>query len=236
MITFPLMGKMGRLGNQLWQIAATIGQARKCETEYLLPKWRYSSFFVGHINQGEIPHNWKSYNEPHFHYIPIPCQGDIALQGYFQSIKYWEHCRSEIFRLFEPIDDIKKYVEKLEDPDAVAIHIRRGDYLRLSDYHTNLGADYYDSAKEEFKGKYYIFSDDIDWCKKNFPGDYYSSGNEIEDLFLMASCPRKIIANSSLSAWAAILGGGKVIAPKQWFGEKANHNTKDLYLPSWTLK
>ena len=52
----------------------------------------------------------------------------------------------------------------------------------------------------------------------------------------MSMCDDFIIANSTFSWWGAWLGNrGKVIAPKKWFGENLNHDTKDLYCPDWIL-
>ena len=52
----------------------------------------------------------------------------------------------------------------------VSIHVRRGDYLELSDYHHNLDIDYYKRAVSRFNEntKFIIFSNDIEWCKGNF--------------------------------------------------------------------
>jgi hypothetical protein len=241
MITFSKLGQMGRLGNSMFQIAATIGQARKCKAEYLLPKWGYSASFKGPFSQGEVVRGWKSYPEPYFHYQEMICLGDIDLQGYFQSVKYFAHCEDEIREIFSPSKDVETYVSSHTATgsipgERIGVHIRRGDYLNLSDYHVNLSMEYYTEAIKTWDGPVYVFSDDISWCKENFPADYYSEGDPVQDLFLFASCPRKVMANSSLSWWAAYLGGGEVIAPKQWFGPKLNHNTKDLYLPSWNLK
>ena len=46
MVTFSELGKLGRLGNQMFQIAAVIGHAWKQYDAFMLPGgWQYSKFF-----------------------------------------------------------------------------------------------------------------------------------------------------------------------------------------------
>jgi hypothetical protein len=151
--------------------------------------------------------------------------------------------------VFKPTKEVNEYIDnkygELLKKDTVSIHIRRTDYLALSDYHYNLALDYYHTAIRSFSDKYtfLIFSDDIDWCVDNL-GTYncvFVSGNEdIIDLFLMSRCKHNIIANSSFSWWASYLNTNpdkRVIAPTKdkWFGPKLNNSVDDLYLKNWEL-
>ena len=45
MLTYRLLGRNGRLGNQLWQIASTIGIARARGEQAGFPFWRYRPYF-----------------------------------------------------------------------------------------------------------------------------------------------------------------------------------------------
>lgn len=235
MITFSQLGNQGRLGNQLWQIAATVAAAKKYGVEYAFPKWEYEPYFNLHgCFKDHIPVS-QTYVEPYFHFCPIPPATNTDLSGYFQSYKYFAEYEGVIRNIFEFSFSTAKYY------GVASIHIRRGDYVTIgNDYHTNLQDSYYQQAISTVNaGHYLVFSDDIDWCKGKFTGQQYSfvQGNSpAEDMALMARCDHNIIANSSFSWWAAYLNKNvnkKVIAPKNWFGPKLPHDTKDLIPPGW---
>jgi hypothetical protein len=61
-----------------------------------------------------------------------------------------------------------------------------------------------------------------------------------EDFRLMKRCSHFIIANSSYSAMAAVLGDAgdkQVVAPFPWFGGPYDGklDPKDIYTPGWTV-
>ena len=162
---------------------------------------------------------------------------------YVQSSKYWEKYKDEIRQRFS---------SGIGHDDRVALHIRRGDYLKVSQFHVNLwDTDYYKKAVALFpkETKFLVFckdnqneaqdSDDQEWCSKNVPllgidFDMYEHGKETDDLNAMASCRGMIGANSSFSWWAAFLNphGGTKIFPKQWFVDGIQRTE---LLSDWTL-
>lgn len=233
-VTFSALGNMGRLGNQLFQMAATIGLALRHGDKFMFPAWGYVNDFAVPSGSFGVYRNGPTFNENGFAYKPIPYSAGLNLNGYFQSAKYFADFDAEIRRYFR----CRTVVPMMDG--VVGVHIRRGDYVRLGEYHTNIfDGNYYERAIAEVSGnKYMIFSDDIEWCKKRFVGDRYifASGGEISDFGLMASCEHNIIANSSFSWWAAYLNenpGKKVVAPLDWFGPKLRHDTKDLCPSEW---
>lgn len=237
MITFSQLGQWGRLGNQLFEIATTVALALKNNDIYGFPNWEHESFFN---LKNCFYSNFKIdsiYQEPYFHYKNINYVKNLDLKGYFQSYKYFDEYKYDIFNL------LTRNLSTNPEPYTCGIHVRRGDYLNLPGCYTLLGMDYYKEAMNIISAeKYIIFSDDIEWCKNNFIGEQFEfSKNQspYQDLTDMSKkCDHMIIANSSFSWWGAYLNNNlskKVIAPKKWFGPKLPHDIKDLLPTDWIL-
>ena len=181
--------------------------------------------------------------ERSFHYTPVEAPNDnVQVNGYFQSQKYFEHCKDEVQELFSCPEDIKtKLLEKYDVSNTVSIHVRRGNYVALSTHHYNLSIGYYKNALDYFKGyKFLVFSDDIKWCKENFAGDditFVEGQTEVEDLYLMSLCTHNVIANSTFSWWGAFLNKNPnkiVVYPDKWFGPGyKDWKTSDLFSDEW---
>ena len=241
------------LGNQLFCVATAISYGIENDkipffpqilTDRHIAKFRdkfYKKLSSG--KQGDLFHNVHSENN--FHYDKIkPMKKNIKLHGYFQSEKYFVKHRPEIIELLN-ISELKQIVkEKYGDKkDYISIHVRRGDYLTLKDYHHNLDIEYYKKAISFYdkEHKFLIFSNDIAWCKNNFNfiknAHFSEHKEEWEDMMLMSLCKHNIVANSSFSCWGAWLNTNedkKVIAPKKWFGPKySSKDTKDILPESW---
>jgi len=106
---------------------------------------------------------------------------------------------------------------------------------------------YYNSMNliEHHQGpqQYFIFSDDIDWCKSNLAinnATYVNSSEDRiphEDIYLMSLCSNNIIANSTFSWWGAWLNNNKhkfITAPKKWFADqKLQSQSHDIVPKSW---
>lgn len=184
----------------------------------------------------------------------------VRLRGYWQNEKYFNDLRDVILECFtfredEFDDETVKYVEKMDANNSVSIHVRRGDYLetQFKNVYSDICSEHYYSRAVEYifqeieEPFFYVFSDDIEWCKRNvdlFFGDYYDSskiqfvasneGNKSYiDMYLMSKCKHHIIANSTFSWWGAWLGTNPdkiVLAPNKWF---ANRDTLDIICNDW---
>jgi hypothetical protein len=235
--TFIELGHHGRFGNSLFQIAATIGYAKRYNDEFCFPKWEYQSltnipseYF---IDKNSIRIS-TYYKESGFHYTGIPFQSNCSLSGYFQSWRYFDDCKDYIREVLSPTpaEDMKDYC---------CVHVRRGDYLNYPKHHPTQTMQYYMSAAEKIPTKkFMVFSDDVEWCKNNFKGNKFTineASSTASDFRKMVSCSNFIIANSSFSWWAAWLSKNEskiVVAPNNWFGPAySTWSTKDLTPPEW---
>jgi hypothetical protein len=262
MITHKSIGYSGRLGNQMFQYAAAKAQALRLGVDCYLPdhttikqdgcfdftnnRWigykldLYDCFNITAplLNQSES----VLYNETDFSYESsiLDVADSTAIEGYFQSYKYFEDYKDEILKEFtfkeEILSECKLQISKYTNP--VAIHIRRGDQVAHPNM-WNVSLEYIQAALEQFSDDEYtflIFSDDMEWCKQVFPeGVIFMEGNnQYQDLCLMSLCDHNVISNSSYSWWAAYLNNNKnkkVVVPSNWF-IPAKPLT-DLYLPQW---
>ena len=163
MIGLNYLGKLGQLGNQMFQYAALKGIAAKHNYRTIIPnhnelivdalgnKLRIELFDafdipMGPMDIGIIPDN-KDVYEPHYHFsqeLLDKCPDNVSLVGYFQSEKYFKHIEDDIRKLFAQKKEAKEAYEEVKElfDDPVAVHIRRGDFLRNSVHHHNLSMKY----------------------------------------------------------------------------------------------
>ena len=246
-VTFSRLNHYGRLGNQLFQIAATIGTARENHVPFRFPPWGYSSCMAVSLPQAMDPIPVECvYKEPEFSYAPIRIQAATDLRGYFQSEKYFANCREEILRYFTPghrladeIDRLREaYFHGIPREKTCSLSVRRGDYVN-NRFHFDLSkTEYYLDALRLFGEEYFflVFSDDIDWCKeffsrpafRGFTFIFVAPTRDIADLFLLSRCGNHILANSTFCWWGAWLNPSpdkRVVAPQAWFdGEFTNRD------------
>lgn len=249
---------MGGLGNQLFQAAVVLALAKKNNKTPVFPlltdqrcsrKISYNdSFFhkLQKVSIGQMP----CFIENGFSYKPIPLSDNTRLIGYFQSEKYFIEYKEYILNtLCLPDMTVSKIQEKykdiIADNQTVSIHIRRGDYLQLQDFHCVQELTYYEKALQHFKKDQYfiIFSDDIEWCKQlplfqNLPRKCFIQDLDYHELYLMSQCKDNIIANSTFSWWGAYMNRNankKVIAPSKWFGPTGHKDLQDIIPNSWVI-
>lgn len=254
-MTFSRLGhpRRGRLGNQLFQIASTIGLAHTYGHDYAFPVWNYSNYFIGEWPIWAPPEQGgKEVPEKHFHYDPSGFTGstDYDVDGWRQSLRYWKDHEDKVRGrfTFAPafLQKVRKRFKKALERSTIAISIRRGDFVDNPNY-AQLPAMYYVMALlEEFPNwqeyNIILFSDDIPYCKIHFeglPGVYFADGSDIEQLCLMSLCQHFIVSNSTFSWWGAYLGekeGTKVVRPVRNFGPKQAHLSERDYWPDrWVI-
>ncbi len=184
--------------------------------------------------------------------------------GFFQSLTYINAISKCIYDEFKTKSNLTKYSmsikQKIIDTkQSIFLHIRRGDYLLLSDRgYIQLTHVYYNQAldiicKNLTNPHIFVFSNDMQWCKNEFIKtlnqdivkkiefefiDNNDEGNAFCDMELMRSCKHAIIANSTFSWWAAYLINNPqkiVIAPSKVFKTSSIERMRDFYPKEWIL-
>lgn len=243
----------GGLGNQLFQYAIGRRLAHKLGTELKLDltsaKVSLNPKGHGHYRLGDFniteniatPEEIARVKANGIIPPPLPnledCQRDIFIQG------HWFHGEEA----FNEIADIIRKELTLKNPlhtnsaawkkkiiaaeCSIALHIRRGDYLRGGGIHIvgSIPLIYYRTCVAELQKNFpnvtaFVFSDDLNWVRENLkldvPTEFVADcESDNEEFYLMSLCKHIAIANSTFSWWAAWLNPNpnkKVFAPNPW--------------------
>tara|TARA_Y100000816_G_scaffold251351_1_gene201773 strand:+ start:248 stop:1111 length:864 start_codon:yes stop_codon:yes gene_type:complete len=268
----------GGLGNQLFQIFAIIayGLDNKFPFKFLksdtapsiTPRHTYWNNFLMSLRFftiPDIPPALSSIHHDFFFYKTIPLvdgkNSNIMIEGYFQSYKYFDHRKEDIFRLIQLEPQQKKLFNKCNlssMENTISMHFRLGDYKHLSHTHPILGAEYYRNSltkilSKNLPYKYKVFfaceKEDIDdvnnsinSLKTFFPSvEFEKISDDLTDweqMLFMSLCHHNIIANSSFSYFSAYFNRNKdkiICYPNKWFnGEAVIHNdTRDMFPEEW---
>jgi len=246
--SFAMLGKYGRLGNQMFQVATVASLARLKGCDLVLPNNENTiirkCFNIPCIDATE-DHSFLTkgrWQEPSFCYsrqiLDLPTNVDIL--GYLQSWRYLfdEKYIRQIFSFDKSV--IERCKNNLPIGELISLHVRRGDYLKFPKVFPLPSVEYYEDAVSSIKSERQdaipvIFTDDKKWCEENFPKMQIFSTSEIDDLCMMSLCKHHVIANSSFSWWGSWLAKSEeqiVYSPHAWFGPEGPQDTQDL-LPPW---
>jgi hypothetical protein len=250
------------LGNNLFQISNCLITAWKHNIETSFPDLRlltqklpdYPMNIYKHLCQKEFKYRIKypnlNTNELNNCIIEI----ENKMFTYINLINFEQKLKN-IFSVDQiSLNQIKnKYPNLFENNITVSMHVRRGDFVVISELYNPeyiLKDTYYHKAikyiKEKIKTEFklLIFSDDIEWCKNNFKNDniiFIEHNFDYIDLWIMSQCNHNIISSSTFSWWGAFLNNNLdkiIIAPqKSVFREKKNfiELNKNLYPPEWII-
>lgn len=247
-LTFPGLGRTGRLGNQMFQIAGTVGIARRHRMDPLFPPaWAYRSIF-------SVP-------DEMFDTADGPTSSDLATElepsarPYLQHLSLWIDVEDEVLALFQPSPLAKSVLAHssffaLPRP-ILSVHVRRGDLVpgapnapsNIADCIPLRPLSYYERAIEAVRHEVRsiaVFGEDPKWNRANIPADWYSDHVPDDpavdwiDLFLQASADRHVLSNSTYGVWAALLSGDKeALYPSGWYGPAVSSDNHTMLLPSW---
>jgi len=158
MYFFPELGRWGRLGNQMFQLAALKALSLKNKSQAYIPEDLYSRT---HDGQSCLLHNFKHtipsidpfecshlklFREAENHLDVLDrrffdISGSMAVHGHFESELFFKDYKEDIIYMYtfvESIDAIsKEYIESIKQQyphkEIVGIHFRRGDYRESHD-------------------------------------------------------------------------------------------------------
>lgn len=163
--------------------------------------------------------------------------------GCFESPMYLKNVDKNFIMKKKCNENNKELYKKIKESNSICITIRRGDFLQYTDHNICDKLFYFNAIKlikdNVSNPVFFIFSDDIEWCKENIKDEnyefYYESGNDSidEKLRLMSSCKHFIVSNSTFSWWAQYLGTYNkkiVIGPSKMY--KYNIDS-ELILDDW---
>ena len=224
MITCNLMGG---LGNQLFQIFATISYAIKSRNQFKFLNveqlgdgvstvrytfwntffYRLKPFLIDKIEDKIYVIREKGFT---FNELPIDemINNDLLIFGYFQSYKYFQENYNIIYRLIG-VDYLKNnLLRKLSYNEeylnnVVSMHFRIGDYKKIQHVHPLMTKDYYDKSLQVIKSKnlntYFIIM-------------YFCEDDDIEDVLLTVNWLKEKYKNftfirgeNTLSDWEQLL-------------------------------
>ena len=246
---------VGRLGNQLFQIASIVGIASKNNAHVCLygnEVWKYFTSLPQVCMSAENTKNLESLSEhgEYAKYHEFKITENVEITGYLQSYRYFSPNVRSLFKFKNYITDIAAQTLKQFAPKTlVGIHIRRYelDYLR------NPPIQYFINAKYFFSSNYnavqfIVTCQDIKWCnRQQFLSDsnvyIVSEQNDaVIDLAILAACDHIILSVGTFGWWAAFLGadakGGTVLYYDSEFViehkiNRGNVFLKDFYPHTW---
>jgi hypothetical protein len=211
-------------GNQLFQIANCLGITYSCGYDYgfciddyiPLSQGNHPSLYIPNLYQNIKFVSKTSLKSIHIDNYLKNKINNVRIFGFYHNDSLFSLYRNKIINTFK-FD--QKLVAELTHKynisiNSCSIHIRRGDYLLRPSVYDILPIEYYQSAISKFPENttFYIFSDDIAWCKLNFIGDnFIFAENNLDyvDLCLMTLCTNNVLSNSTFSWWGGYLNQNK---------------------------
>ena len=178
---------------------------------------------------------------------PYDVKTGTIMSSYYQYYPVFVNFEKEIRETFlkgltEHRDKIKKILDVGEND--IFLHVRRGDYVELSDIHYIQPISYFYECIEQINNgisRIFVVSDDIRWIKENrvFNDEIFvhvEKLDELETMALMSLCKGgAICSNSTFSWWGAFLGAHEkrnpVFVPKKWISIK--NDMTDLFPKEW---
>jgi len=194
--------------------------------------FKISKLFICYVDDSNLVQKIKSSKNIFF------------FDGYFQNYNFLQSNVQLIQRL--SLDPKFKFDNSITDSNLAVVHVRRRDYLNMSE---ELGITYYQNALSYLKKtigdfNFNVFTDDVEWCKNNSLFNKAVSikeaslENTIDHFIEMTTYKNFIISNSTYSYMAAYLStevGKMVVEPKPWFKKLEYIEYDEILNPNWKM-
>lgn len=187
-----------------------------------------------------MEHNWKEKNE-------LLTSGDWYINGMWQDTAYFQDYQKDIISAFNMNPELNEVdsniVRILKSGEAIAIHVRGGDFLKGKTFNL-CGKKYYNEALNLFTEEkpLYVFTDDSAYAKELLC-DYKIAGivshsidESIKDMYMMSQAGNLVISNSTFSFWSAFLNmdANKIVCPR-YATKNAEGYTNACFKSDWDI-
>lgn len=249
-ITHNKIGLKGDMGNQFFQLACLISIGKKFDINIVLPT-RVLELQINNLvnlsryNIEDIQIDKTIYEYDNYENIIIENNGtNYNISGYRQSYEYFDDYSDSIRQILKPRNELIDKVKSIIKYDYIAIHIRRGDYIKLIHSisifkeFSQCSIQYFRHGIKKLREKLgnlpiIICTDDKKWVTDNIivslnsenkvivSPDIDEMNGKLSDFCIMYCAKGLIISNSTYSWWAAYLNGTEnVICPSPWWDPK----------------
>lgn len=223
----------GGLGNQLFQIAATISFALKHSADFIFKYEKtlgkrptyWTNFLHKLLNKTSETFESTEYQivtESTLHNDDMSLSNRVLLDGYFQSPLFFNDYNAQLFQLFDIESHQARIVNQYKlTESSISVHFRRGDYKHLPDCHPIMPNDYYAESIQYILTCdptictiYYYCEDEDDADIECVIADFaplfsglswvrMKADADWEEMVCMSCSKHNVIANSSFSWWGA---------------------------------
>ena len=260
---FFCRGPSGRLGNQLFDFASSLGIARLLNYTFvirsshkLLSLFDTNQLVVNKKPKNLIPIHLNQWRNNSWRKNGTFLAFNLTLAGYYRVWSYFKHVTNDIKT---SLTIKNRFLDKANtflhfntprNRTIIGLHVRRGDYLMKTVQKFGKAVaskKYITLAMMHFQKRYndsffIVVSDDKPWCNTNLAGHNVvvsQSDEAIVDFAILTLCHHTIITSGTFGWWGGWLAGGEVV---YWTGfpRPGSRNEKEIlfrgeyYPPHWT--